>query len=289
MGEARLRFVFPEVRVPLERLIATCGGALYHTWLTLDTSNMQDTLSMSASPMTTPNDCEAFDHALLNGPRLISQPKALVSVCRAAEIGSSRKLLWASDCPQELRILRWGPLLRSQQQHAVMCAAQHQQGSQAHSSHSRADDADGLHQQLQDQEQELQALRLQLRAQETQQAREGERQHRQQPQRPANQELRLELAKVREEAQFKHDAANKRIQQLQDDRDSLAEQAGQLRAEQEQLRRECEDSAHAIAALSEQKEALMKIVEDLHRACADAGLSQAARSSVERGIGSQIL
>merc|ERR1711920_779747 len=75
-------------------------------------------------------DGEDFAQALLNGPRQLAQPRVCVSICNAEDLGPSGQILWTTDAPRKTRLMHWGPLLRSQQQHVLMSTIQHLHSSQ---------------------------------------------------------------------------------------------------------------------------------------------------------------
>merc|ERR1719270_647726 len=105
---------------------------------------------------------EAFAQALAQGPRQLMYPKACISICRADDVGSSAEVLWMEDAPRKDRILRWGPLLRSQQQHVLMCAAQHLQSAQQ----QRGQRMNSFEETATKQQRELEELRAKLQQQE---------------------------------------------------------------------------------------------------------------------------
>eukprot|EP00928_Gymnodinium_smaydae_P043618 TRINITY_DN29189_c0_g1_i1.p1 TRINITY_DN29189_c0_g1~~TRINITY_DN29189_c0_g1_i1.p1 ORF type:complete len:448 (+),score=102.10 TRINITY_DN29189_c0_g1_i1:102-1445(+) len=95
------------------------------------------------------------------------------------------------------------------------------------------------------------------------------------------QALRAELDGVRREAARKVDAANERLQSLRSDRDEAIQEAVRLRTEARQMMRENEALEQERMAFAEQKEALLRIVEDLHQTCATAGLQKDGRRSID--------
>lgn len=126
-GSSGERRVVGEVRIPLRRLIASYNGCLYHTWLTLESPGLQD--SMKSIGGMAGDECTAFDQAVLDGPKQLMQPKACISVCRTQDIGPSGKIQWAIDAAPESRAGWWGPLLKSQQQHELLSGLLHQKCS----------------------------------------------------------------------------------------------------------------------------------------------------------------
>jgi hypothetical protein len=113
------RRVVGEARVPLTRLISIYNACMYHTWITLDTPGLHD----SVASLGFQDEGASFDQAIQEGPKQLAQPKACISVCRSADIGPTGKVLWTADAPPESRASWWAPLLRSQQQHVMLSAA----------------------------------------------------------------------------------------------------------------------------------------------------------------------
>jgi len=93
--------------------------------------------------------------------------------------------------------------------------------------------------------------------------------------------LQAELDKVKEEANSKIDAANERIRGLRKDRDEARGEASRLGAAGSQLGGEIERLRTDIADLNNDKEALLKIVEDLHQTCVSGGLQEVGRRSID--------
>eukprot|EP00927_Polykrikos_kofoidii_P057000 TRINITY_DN51102_c0_g1_i1.p1 TRINITY_DN51102_c0_g1~~TRINITY_DN51102_c0_g1_i1.p1 ORF type:complete len:443 (-),score=64.30 TRINITY_DN51102_c0_g1_i1:23-1351(-) len=116
-----------DVRVPLIRLAATFNSMLYHSWLSLDSPGLHDSV---ASIGILDEDGSLFDQRLVDGVRQLMQPKACFSICKSADLGIAGRLVMQADAPDADRVLRWGALLRSQQQHAIMSAAFHLQSPQ---------------------------------------------------------------------------------------------------------------------------------------------------------------
>mmetsp|Transcript_11406 Transcript_11406/g.34395 ORF Transcript_11406/g.34395 Transcript_11406/m.34395 type:complete len:450 (-) Transcript_11406:147-1496(-) len=116
-----------ELRIPLHRLETSCDGLLYQTWVTLDCPGLCDSMASVGFG----DDSNSFEQKLVDGPRQLFQPRIFLSVGKAADLGQAGELLSLSpDAAPEARVAHWGPLLRSQQQHAVMSAALHLQDSQ---------------------------------------------------------------------------------------------------------------------------------------------------------------
>eukprot|EP00933_Yihiella_yeosuensis_P008644 TRINITY_DN11421_c0_g2_i1.p1 TRINITY_DN11421_c0_g2~~TRINITY_DN11421_c0_g2_i1.p1 ORF type:complete len:448 (-),score=99.04 TRINITY_DN11421_c0_g2_i1:109-1452(-) len=93
--------------------------------------------------------------------------------------------------------------------------------------------------------------------------------------------LQTDLEKVQEEANSKIDSANERIRGLRKERDDALKEGDAARAEGERLQRTHDQLYKDRRLLSEQKEALLRIVEDLHTTCLGAGLPSAGRHSMK--------
>eukprot|EP00435_Cladocopium_sp_Y103_P059856 s378_g21.t1 len=78
-------------------------------------------------------------------------------------------------------------------------------------------------------------------------------------------QMRASLDKVAVEANGKIDAANERIRTLRKERDDALKEGDRLRAGGERLLSRQEECRRERQDLAEQKEALLKIVEDLHQ------------------------
>jgi hypothetical protein len=115
------RRVVGEVRIPLARLISQYNACLYHTWIAIESPGLHDSVS-SLGIMDAGSE---FDQAIMDGPKQLSQPKICLSLCRATDVPPSGKVLWSHDTSNEQKVEKWGPLLRSQQQHLVLSAALH--------------------------------------------------------------------------------------------------------------------------------------------------------------------
>lgn len=355
-----------EVRVPVERLVASCGGVLYHTWLTLENSGLRD--SVASFSLLSSDDGASFDQALADAPRQLYQPKACVSICKTVDLGPGGRIFWQADANPEDIVARWGALLRSQQQHVIMSASMQLQAVQSgqgprssqgqdfakaerqvqsmedgvrgqaeeleqlrkalreadlrlESEGARLEDRDKLSHTMTARDEKERRLHAQVRAlreeaasrstrgdvtareaeslQERQareiaglrsraafagaQPRESDESSPEEAGRLQSEigELRDELAKLSEEANSKIDAANERIRGLRKDRDEAARESETLRVDHRRLCQEREGLAEEKEQLVEQKEALLRIVEDLHQACAGAGLNEAGRKSVD--------
>jgi len=241
---------------------------------------------------------EAFSQALNNAPRQLLQPKACISLCKVEDLGPSGQPLWTADAPRKDRIAHWGPLLRSQQQHVVMCTAQHLQGAQLQRDRRTqvAEQLEALEEQAAEQARELQGLRDEaLRQQEAsrldssveggsmsstrdnakRQGSSDEAARQRDVGEQLEQELaglREELAKIGEEANSKIEAANVRIRSLRQERDQAVREVEQQSMETRKLQQSRDELSTEKVKLTEQKEALLKIVEDLHQTCIGAGL-----------------
>jgi hypothetical protein len=97
-------------------------------------------------------------------------------------------------------------------------------------------------------------------------------------------ELKGEFKKIGDEANKKIEAANLRIRSLRTERDE-----GELEAKEgtllcQKLRASQEELVGERDRLAEQKEKLMKVIEDLDQACSKQGLSILSRQSLEHSI-----
>merc|ERR1712061_279738 len=90
--------------------------------------------------------------------------------------------------------------------------------------------------------------------------------------------LRAEVESVRLEANGKIDAANERIRALRRDRDESLREGERLAGEIKTAAAQKEEVTMEAKQLSDQKEALLRIVEDLHQTCVGAGLQTSRRS-----------
>mmetsp|Transcript_95620 Transcript_95620/g.270581 ORF Transcript_95620/g.270581 Transcript_95620/m.270581 type:complete len:452 (-) Transcript_95620:115-1470(-) len=329
-----------EVRVPMSRLAYHCGGMLYRTWLTLDSPGLLDSVA-SIGLLSNTDDGAEFDQKLVDGPRQLFQPKLCLSICKTADLTPSGKLVFTKDASHEARVVQWGPLLRSQQQHAILSAALHLQRSQV--GEQRTADRQALlvqHcQKLYDRagsralaiaeleaevhgmvghglpdastarllaetqpqkpelfmpalgdiqrrlSQGLQALKGRLS--ESAEAKSAmsprlEEMRGSNARREAQiQALRGELARLREEASRKVDAANDRIVALRTECDEARREGARIQQEAMRLSREREELSREQRQLNEQKDALLRIVEDLHQTCLVAGLQNVGRGSID--------
>merc|ERR1711957_204506 len=93
-----------------------------------------------------------------------------------------------------------------------------------------------------------------------------------------------ELETTSAEANEKIDAANDRIRTLRKDRDEAVQERERFRDDNGRLMQENEAMDVEKQGLEEQKEALLKIVEDLHSSCVGAGVPMAGRVSLEQRL-----
>lgn len=94
--------------------------------------------------------------------------------------------------------------------------------------------------------------------------------------------VQMELDKISTEANGKIEAANDRIRTLRSRRDEAEQELQTLKASTLPLYQEEKNKMEAEnRQLSEQKEALLRIVEDLHQTCIAAGLNTAGRQSID--------
>lgn len=331
-----------EVRIPFKHLAESSNCMLYYTWVNLKSAGLNDSVAHLGYGGAFSNSSEAFMQNIMSGPRQLYQPKACVSMCRS-ELAESDRILWTADLPRKERINRWGPLLRSQQQHAIMCAAQHLEGRPSNGSdvlqrllHLRAQadeqaqEIDSLQEQLQSasrattaptsrealdaepwatltgdgwrqkpsmtlleerstrQLEEVRHAALQSEAQISRRGKEAEAQKELEEQRNLEAELQselraaeVELAKIAEEANNKIEAANLRIRSLRREREEANNALEERRQGNQKLQAMLEEIEQEKSQLMEQKEALIRIVEDLHSSCTQAGLPATDRASID--------
>jgi len=282
-----------DVRIPLRHLVSKCDGALYHSWLMLDSPGLSDSVASIGLYEGGGLDVgEAFSQALSNAPRQLVQPKACISLCKVEDLGPSGQPLWTPDAPRKDRVARWGPLLRSQQQHVVMCTAQHLQGAQMQRERRAQvkEQMEALEEKATEQARELQSLRDQVRRQQEGGRLDSSISAVREPTRQGGAEenavgeqleqeiggLREELSKIGEEANNKIEAANVRIRSLRQERDQAVREVEQQSMETRKLQETKDELSSEKVKLVEQKEALLKIVEDLHQTCISAGLQMPA-------------
>lgn len=285
-----------EVHIPIKRLLMNFDGMLYHTWLMLESPDLVD--SVASTGLIGPgNEGQDFDQALHNGPRQLTQTQACVTICRADDLGPNGFANWSTfDVSEEQIIPRWGPLLQSQRQHVILCAAQQLQlGAQRSRDRSQSREIErqmeALHGRAREQAGELERLReslwntgrlvnqaeeYNLSNQSRQQQIDYELDAERQLHADLKQELTMlrdELSKIGDEAEAKIGSANIRIVALRDERNEFAEQTRYQAHANRRLRIERDELTTKKAALTDEKEALMKSLEELDQTCNIAGLT----------------
>jgi len=135
-----------ELRIPVEFLIRRENTCLYYRWITLDSPGL-DASVRSMNVMAAQSDAEAFETALQNGPKLLSSPGVCVSIVKTSLLPSSGSIMWTEDMKQEMKLQFWPCLLRSHQQHLLMCQAQKFQ-SQSSQGKDSSPDVDTLQEEL---------------------------------------------------------------------------------------------------------------------------------------------
>eukprot|EP00435_Cladocopium_sp_Y103_P050424 s561_g15.t1 len=129
---------------------------------------------------------------------------------------------------------------------------------------------------------------LQSEAQISRRGKEAEAQKELEEQRSLEAELQselraaeVELAKIAEEANNKIEAANLRIRSLRREREEANNALEERRQGNQKLQAMLEEIEQEKSQLMEQKEALIRIVEDLHSSCTQAGLPATDRASID--------
>lgn len=122
-GRSTAERVIGEVRIPIDWLISRCNSCLYYTWVLLEDPGL-DVSVTSVGLLAARNDGDAFDQALRNGPRLLSSPGACLSIIKTDQLPPTRQIMWTDEMDKESRSIFWPSLLKSQQQHMMMCQAQ---------------------------------------------------------------------------------------------------------------------------------------------------------------------
>ncbi|CAK9085222.1 STAS domain-containing protein, partial [Durusdinium trenchii] len=89
------------------------------------------------------------------------------------------------------------------------------------------------------------------------------------------------IDEIAAQANGKIDSANERIRTLRKERDAAQKEADRLRGAGERLVSRQEECRRERQELAEQKEALLRIVEDLHQTCKAAGMTNAGRHSIK--------
>jgi len=146
-GRDRAERVFGELRIPLDWLIHKCNSCLYYTWVQLDTPGLDASVS-SVGMLAAQDDGNAFDQALRNGPRVLTSPGVCMSIIKTSELGPSGQIMFTDDMSLDAKFGFWPCLLRSQQQHMMMCQAQKFQRPDRTSVSSEQGDAKRLQDQL---------------------------------------------------------------------------------------------------------------------------------------------
>lgn len=290
-----------ELRLPLHTLMAPDESCLlYQTWVLLDTVGLEDSWACAS---IADHRC-SFEHKFLDAPNNLYQPRICLTVCRAEQCST---VPLRGDDATETRVTYWSALLRSQQQHVVLSSALHLQSS---SRGARVDDnrAEELRSTLRQQAAVIEDLRRQLRntgftgaagtggtskagsSESSADALELSRTLRCKDTLEATREVQrgfpkgvslvaderigtviAEINKVQAEASAKIDAANSRVNSLASDCESMRRDAERLKTEAQVLRAQHQEIQFEVAQLAEQKEALLRIVEDLHKTCIFAG------------------
>eukprot|EP00931_Biecheleriopsis_adriatica_P060616 TRINITY_DN36413_c0_g1_i1.p1 TRINITY_DN36413_c0_g1~~TRINITY_DN36413_c0_g1_i1.p1 ORF type:complete len:457 (-),score=100.10 TRINITY_DN36413_c0_g1_i1:44-1414(-) len=332
-GPMEERRVCGEARIPLLHI----ASSIYHTWINLESAGLNDTIGLNGYTMgsgSAIDSADAFSQAVMNGPRQLFQPKACISLCRVEELSPDGQILWSADFPRQMRVKCWESLLRSQQQHAVMCTAQHLQGSQLRNgqgevpqrlvhlkaqAQEQAAEIESLQEQIQSlgsrsqtttaptsaealdamlkgglpgddwraqpsmslleertqrQLQEARGMAEFVEAGAARRGRQAEALKELENQRAVMRELeaalsngQAELSKVGEEANNKIEAANARIKALKVERDKAVAAIADRKAKNEQVLKNIQEMEEEKDQLQEQKEALIRIVQDLHDVC----------------------
>eukprot|EP00930_Biecheleria_cincta_P040063 TRINITY_DN27482_c0_g1_i1.p1 TRINITY_DN27482_c0_g1~~TRINITY_DN27482_c0_g1_i1.p1 ORF type:complete len:420 (-),score=74.78 TRINITY_DN27482_c0_g1_i1:46-1146(-) len=289
------------LRIPLRHLRELGLKILYQTWLTLDLPGLNGMGSALAE------DRNYLNQKLVDGPRHLFQPKLCISLCRLEDLDKSERLVLTSDASHDAREAQWSALLRSQQQHVTMSTALHSYAAHAngYAHASPQQDRDSAARQIEDltaevrhRSQRLQELRRRLQqpqngrayAADTSEPHDfisqvhGQTMELQATNRGLQEELdgvRSDIEKVSEEANSKIDSANERIRALRGERDQALREGDRLRAEGAQLHARQEECRKERQLLADQKEALLRIVEDLHQTCVNAGMESVGRHSMK--------
>jgi len=294
-----------ELRIPLDRLVCHCQSMLYQTWLTLDAPSHTQASAGYSDEITN------LEQKIADGAEQLLRPRVCLSICKTADLGASGKLLLSPDADPDARERQWGPLLRSQQQHAIMSTAMHTQSLQGGDSSGAAARLQDFRDRIKAQAEEIEEVRRELQEAEDRLAStrtppprdrngvgdrgapaawspEGPAKEAQLEQlRAANakqkaqiETLRVEVENVRQEANSKIDGANERIRSLRRERDEHQANADRATEEAKQLTQQTEELADETRQLEEHKRALLRIVDELHQTCETAGL-QASRRSID--------
>mmetsp|Transcript_85911 Transcript_85911/g.170525 ORF Transcript_85911/g.170525 Transcript_85911/m.170525 type:complete len:415 (+) Transcript_85911:79-1323(+) len=293
-----------DLRIPLDRLVKQCESMLYQTWLTLDAPNHAEASAGYGDESTN------FEQKIADGAKQLLQPRVCLSICKTADLGACGKLLLLPDAPPEARERQWAPLLRSQQQHAIMSTAMHTQSLQGDDSSDAAARLQELRNRVKTQTKDIEDVQRELQETEDRLATTRGPPHRNRdcagdrsvPEGPGGtvakeaqleqlraanakqkaqiETLRVEVENVRQEANSKIDGANERIRSLRRERDEHQANADRATEEAKQLTQQTEELADETRQLEEHKRALLRIVDELHQTCETAGL-QASRRSID--------
>eukprot|EP00927_Polykrikos_kofoidii_P065591 TRINITY_DN61330_c0_g1_i1.p1 TRINITY_DN61330_c0_g1~~TRINITY_DN61330_c0_g1_i1.p1 ORF type:complete len:448 (-),score=89.29 TRINITY_DN61330_c0_g1_i1:130-1473(-) len=287
------------VKVPVQSLITRCNGALYHSWLLL------------SSRASSSSDEESFHSALMTAHREASL-KACVSILRSADLDASGRALWTLDAGKKERISRWGPLLRSQEQHEQICALQQQQhrqgrgrsgsldgsrdnGFEPHASNQSMKNLspelrrqlEKLQMEARDQGREFLSLCMKLPAAEGAGAvnvrfggDSGDNSVSEHMRRKLE-GLQTEFSDAALDANNSIAEANDKIRELRKEREEAKARNRHLYEEQSRASALRKSALEEKERLVKQKEALLKIVEDLHQTCDRAGFGAVGRKSIE--------
>lgn len=247
-----------ELRIPIRRLVDRDLGMFYQTWLTLDPPGLMEAVAGLE------DDGSALEQRLLDGPRDLTKARICLSLCREIDLGSSGKLALTTDAPTGTRLAQWSPLLRSHEQHVAMSATLHAQSTGAPMPKQPLPPP----RQPASQAGEMSPAELaELKAQNAQRQAEilG---------------VKQEIEQLQLEANEKIEAANDRIKGLKQERDNRKAEADDLVTEGQRLRARRQELGQEVSRLAEEKEQLLRIVEDLHQSCMAAGLP-AGRHSMD--------
>mmetsp|Transcript_115103 Transcript_115103/g.223616 ORF Transcript_115103/g.223616 Transcript_115103/m.223616 type:complete len:415 (+) Transcript_115103:78-1322(+) len=293
-----------ELRIPLDRLVCHCQSMLYQTWLTLDAPSHTQASAGYSDEITN------LEQKIADGAEQLLRPRVCLSICKTADLGASGKLLLSPDADPDARERQWGPLLRSQQQHAIMSTAMHTQSLQGDDSSDAAARLQELRNRVKTQTKDIEDVQRELQETEDRLATTRGPPHRNRdcagdrsvPEGPGGtvakeaqleqlraanakqkaqiETLRVEVENVRQEANSKIDGANERIRSLRRERDEHQANADRATEEAKQLTQQTEELADETRQLEEHKRALLRIVDELHQTCETAGL-QASRRSID--------
>eukprot|EP00928_Gymnodinium_smaydae_P006346 TRINITY_DN12240_c0_g1_i2.p1 TRINITY_DN12240_c0_g1~~TRINITY_DN12240_c0_g1_i2.p1 ORF type:complete len:413 (-),score=130.08 TRINITY_DN12240_c0_g1_i2:49-1287(-) len=297
-AEPQLRRQLGELRIPLRTVADKCGGALYHSWLLLSSAGGTSAAESSPTPRGL-SDEETFLRALDHGHRRLDEPKVCVTLMQASDSDDPARALWTPQAPAKQRSSRWEPLLRSLEQHEALCAleiaAKGRDCTSGSASDGQARKIEALEAIADRQAKEFDELCARAKSAEVAMAasasadRERAAQADEERERAYAEKLRLELeqlqgelAGIGREANQHINAANEQIRSLRNERDDATRDVERQSIANQELLATKRKIQQERDELAQQKEALLKIVEDLHQTCASAGLGQQARASLER-------